>query len=142
VRVVGFASGRPKIDGRPGDPPHRIAAMTYNFRPGTVPIITSHQDGALLGYLDHLESVEGRDLVFTADVDADAVLIGRLRFGVAISIEAGEVGPAHPSTVAAGQAWAASKPHFRGVWREGWNLIGIALSDNPAAPGSGLWLAS
>lgn len=139
MRVVGIATGSAMVDGRPGDPPHRIAAMVYAFRPGVVPIVSSHRHGMLLGYLDAIAPSDGRDLILAGEVVDDADVIARFRAGVPISIEACEVGPAAPETHAAGQAWVASKPHWRGQLREGWNLVGVSVTSDPAASGSALW---
>lgn len=131
MRVEGRALGLP------GDTPEFVAAMVRGFQPDTVPIVLRHRDGALLGYLDGLFS-HGCDMIFVGDVEAaDPDIESRLRDGIPVSIEVAVAGAATPTPVRPGaEAWLRSKAHWRGTLRDGWNLVGVALSDNPAAPGS------
>ena len=137
VRVIGLVVCRlPLIDGRPGQSPAQVAEMVRHFRPATVPIVSRHYTAELLGYLNGLEATDRWDLLFTGEIAARPDLVARLRStGVSVSIEInyrGSVLPApHP-----GREYDAKQPHFLGRLADGATLVGVALTDTPAAPGS------
>jgi hypothetical protein len=141
MRVRGIALGRFRlIDGRRSDTPAEAAEMVAAFVPGTVPILTRHR-GLSVGTVDSLRA-DGADLHFSGTVVDYPDLVERLRRGVGISIEPclcepargwRRVGEADPVPL------SVSHPYFTGTVRIGTNLIGIAISDNPAARQSVMW---
>jgi hypothetical protein len=146
VQAHGTALGRfMLIDGRPADHAWQVAEMVANFRPGTVPILSRH-GGFAIGEVETL-TADWRDLRFTGTLMPFPDLIERLqREWLPISIETVE--GVHPRldgrrhSDEATRPLSESKPWFRGVIDYGYNLVGIALTDRPAAPGSYLWLAA
>jgi hypothetical protein len=114
--------------------------MVEHFRPGTVPILSSH-GGRVLGFLDTLRA-DGPDLHFTATL-TDRSARERFARGVGISIESAWGAPAgQPQPWAPGQSYPIG-PAYAGTLREGPNLVGVALVEEgkqPAARGSVAWL--
>jgi hypothetical protein len=156
IRVAGVAVGRYQMaDGRPGDPPEDVAAMVARFAPGTVPILSRHR-GVLLGYLDSVTAEHGRDLRFTGEVVEYPDLVERLLAGAGISIETANaeeptgiatdsgitesIHTQDDATLERGARFVDAHPHWRGVLGVGANLVGLALSDAPAAAGSIAWV--
>jgi hypothetical protein len=131
-------------DGRPPDTPEMARQMVAAFVPRTVPILSRHR-GAHIGYVDGL-SANRSDLRLTGEVVDYPDILDALRAGVPISIEVVEAIPAVPAAFALSTDRAAptlaAHPHYSGQLCEGWNLIGVALSNRPAARDSVLWLAS
>jgi hypothetical protein len=139
MRVRGVALGRFMLtDGRPADRPGDAADMVAHFEPDTVPILSRH-GGILIGYLDSL-AAQGADLHFTGDVTDFPDLIERLRNGGPVSIERSDGGYPRADGVLPPFAWTLPQ-HFRGRLRIGANLVGVALTTNPAARGSVMWIA-
>ena len=116
--------------------------MVAAFMPGTVPIL-SHHRGVLLCYVDRL-TAHDRDIEFSGEVgDRNRDLAEVLRNGgVAISIEIAEGGEPIPGVSKRDGGFVATHPHYRGRISDGWNIVGVALSDDPAAIGSVMWSAS
>lgn len=135
--VEGIATEPPVLaDGRAPHTVDQLRSMVANFRVGTVPIVSRH-GGSLLGWVDMLW-VEGRDLAFAGSVTADADLARRLREGrVPVSIET--LGP--PEYMARALApRVARNSYFRGATGVASVILcGIAIAQNPAAPGSAMW---
>jgi hypothetical protein len=136
IRVAGIATGRyVMIDGRAGDHPDEVAQMVAAFAPDTVPVLTGH-GGELLGYLDSLTIEHRRDLRFAGSVSTDDPdVLDRLRMGSGASIETVVGVEPYEGQQPAANTW----PHFRGQLRQGQNLVGVALSNNPAAKFSAIW---
>jgi len=143
VRVAGLAVGRfAMLDGRPPDQPWMARSMVANFGPGTVPLLDRH-GGQWIGWLDDLRA-EDADLRFAGWIEADDALVARLRRGVPVSIECAEgrepLPPGIDWQIPLGRPIAESNPAYQGTFGLGMNLLGIAMSDRPAARGSVMWL--
>jgi hypothetical protein len=140
VRVAGVAIGRYALrDGRPGDTSEMVADMVAHFAPG-VPILLKH-GGVPIGTIDSVVAEHGRDLRFTGEVVDYPDVVERLRKGVPVSIELVEGVEPTPGVVTRDAEFTDTHPHWRGQVALGWNLIAVALSDSPAAPGSLMWVA-
>ena len=140
IRVTGLAVGsRPMVDGRPADTEDQVRQMVAAFVPDTVPIL-SHHRGVILGYVDRL-TAHGRDIEFSGEIgDRNRDLADVLRNGgIPISIEIAEGGEPIPGVSNRDGGFVATHPHYRGQVRDGWNVVGVALSDDPAAIGSVMW---
>jgi hypothetical protein len=129
------------VDGRPSQSRAEIAEMVAAFEPGSVGILSRH-GGLAIGSVETLTAEGGRDLRFTGFVVDYPDLVERLRHrAVGISVEIARPraprwdGRPEPGT----ELVMTAAPHFRGTLGIGATLIGIALSDNPAAAGSVLW---
>jgi hypothetical protein len=136
ITVRGVLIGRFRlIDGRPGDTREAIAEMVAAFEPGTVPVLSRH-GGLLIGRLDTLQpwDREGLDLAFTGHVCPYPDLAARLRRGVAVSSE--QLYPESDWSLPWMPAPRAWRQHFTGRRSAGYQLIGIAVTDAPAARGS------
>lgn len=140
IAVEGVALGT-LVDGRPADTPELVAEMAARFRPHTVPILSAHR-GTLLGFVDVVWA-DGRDLRFMGSVSLGShpELADRLRRGIPVSTETADGGTPTPERAAHASRFYDLHPHWRGRIELGpTNLIGIALSDQPAAPGSTVWI--
>ena len=146
LRVAGVALGRfPMVDGRPQDPDWYAAFLVARFVPDTVPILSRH-GGIAAGYLDTLEA-DGPDLRFGGWIVDYPDIVSRLRRACGVSIETafGAVpllGGGHylPRSTIHRLRQGTEPSHYLGTYREGDQLVGVALSDNPAAPGSCAWI--
>lgn len=139
MRVAGVAVGRYLSTGsrRVPDSAAAVAQMVNAFTPGSVPILDGHA-GELLGWLDHLEPEQDRDLRLMGAVVDRPDIAERLRVGIPISIEAVDIVP--PGSGVPLESNATEPPkHWRGDLAQGWNVIGVALCATPDAPGSFIW---
>lgn len=140
MNVAGIALGY-LTDTRPNDELWMTAQMAAHFTPGTVPFLSRH-GGVVIGTVDTV-TADGRDLHFAGTVVDYPDLVERLRLGsIPVSIETVwgyEPLPAGVHDPDLSEPLSVTKPSFTGTLRLGTNLVGIALSERPAARGSIVW---
>jgi hypothetical protein len=135
VAVIRFAL----VDGRPAYQAWQAEEMVAAFIPDTVPLLTRH-GGLPIGYLETLHA-DGADLHFTASVVDEQVVVKILQRGYPVSVEVARCPyPGEPARHATSRRDIPPFRYFRGGLAPGSNLVGVALSQRPAAPWSVAWL--